>query len=82
MNFYQYVSLFCVLTLRIVSLSWLIKSENLIVKVEVCAISLFVLCNTTTLIIWARRCVLFRLEESSEFYVRIKLYSHVLTALV
>lgn len=60
----------------------LIKSENLISKIEVCAISLFLLMNATSLTIWTRRCVLFRFEESSEYYSRIKKYSHIVTAFV
>ncbi|CAI2374014.1 unnamed protein product [Moneuplotes crassus] len=79
-NFYMYIGIYLILGVRIASVLWLILYDDLHSYIEVVSISSFLLCNTATLIIWARKCVLFRFEESSEYYSKIKCFSHIFAA--
>lgn len=81
-NFYLYISIFWLLSLRIISTGYLMKAQDLIWQIEVAAISFFILCNAAIQALWVRRTVLFRFEESSEYYSKIRKYFHIWTALV
>lgn len=77
-NFYMYIGILGVLSMRIASNIYLVKFDDLNSNFEVLWISSFFLWNTVSLLIWARRIVLFRFEEASEYYARIKIITHII----
>lgn len=78
-NYYWYFALVALLMVRIASVAWLLATDDLIDYVETAAVSLFLLTNLVTLIIWVRRIVMFRFEEDSDYYERVRTLSHVIT---
>jgi hypothetical protein len=80
-NFYWYFALISLLMVRITAVSLLLATDDLINEVETAAVSLFLLANLVTLIIWVRRIVMFRFEEDSDYYAKVRTYSHVITGL-